>query len=54
MAATTLRNPRHFTVGTVFLYIGLFIGAVLTLMPIVYMFTRAISPEAEQMVWPIR
>jgi multiple sugar transport system permease protein len=23
-------------------------------MPIVYMFTRAISPEAEQMVWPIR
>jgi multiple sugar transport system permease protein len=23
-------------------------------MPIVYMFSRAISPEAEQMVWPIR
>lgn len=56
MAALTgnLRNPRQFTIGTVFLYIGLLAGAILTLLPIVYMFTRAISPESEQMVWPIR
>lgn len=56
MAATTrsLRVPRNFSIGTGFLYLGLIIGAILTLMPIVYMFSRAISPEAEQMVWPIK
>ncbi len=53
-AARELRDPRHFSVGTVLLYIGLLIGAVVTLMPIFYMFTRAFMPEAEQMVWPIR
>lgn len=56
MAASVsgLRDPRQFTIGSVLLYIGLFLATILTLMPIVYMFTRAISPEAEQMVWPIR
>ena len=56
MAASTrgLRDPRHFTLGSALLYLGLLFGAVMTLMPIVYMFTRAISREAEQMVWPIR
>src|SRR5690349_670307 len=53
-AARELRDPRHFSIGTVLLYIGLIFGAILTLMPIVYMFTRAFMPEAEQMVWPIR
>lgn len=50
----SLRNPGRFSIGSVFLYTGLLIGAILTLMPIVYMFSRAISPEAEQMVWPIK
>ena len=53
-AARELRDPRHFSVGTVLLYVGLLIGALLTIMPIFYMFTRAFMPEAEQMVWPIR
>jgi multiple sugar transport system permease protein len=53
-AAREYRDPRHFKVGTVLLYVGLLIGAIVTLMPIVYMFTRAFMPENEQMVWPIR
>ena len=53
-SVSSLRNPRRITIGSVFLYTGLVLGALLTLMPIVYMFSRAISPEAEQMVWPIR
>ena len=56
MAASnlSLRDPRHFTIGTVLLYLMLLFGAILTLMPIFFMFTRAIMPENEQMVWPIR
>lgn len=54
VATRSLKMSRNISIGTVFLYLGLVVGAVLTLMPIVYMFTRAISPEAEQMVWPIR
>jgi multiple sugar transport system permease protein len=53
-AARQFREPRRFSVGTALLYIGLVFGAVLTLVPIVYMFTRAFMPEGEQMVWPIR
>src|SRR5207249_1369315 len=53
-SARELRDPQHFTIGTVLLYLGLAFGAVLTLMPIVYLFTRAFMPENEQMVWPIR
>jgi multiple sugar transport system permease protein len=53
-AAREYRDPRHFSVGVVLLYIGLLLGAIVTLMPIVYMFTRAFMPEGEQMVWPIR
>ncbi|HEX6291874.1 MAG TPA: carbohydrate ABC transporter permease [Herpetosiphonaceae bacterium] len=56
MAALTrgLSRPQRFSVGTALLYIGLVIGSVLTLMPIVYMYTRAFMPEAEQMTWPIQ
>lgn len=55
MAASTtaLRDPRHFTIGSVLLYIGLLIGAVLTLMPIVFLFTRAFMNEAENFAYPI-
>lgn len=53
-AVRELRHPRHFTIGTVLLYLGLLIGAVVTLLPIIYMYTRAFMPEGEQMVWPIR
>ena len=52
--AREFREPRRFKIGTVFLYLGLALGAIVTLMPIVYMFTRAFMPEGEQMVWPIR
>ena len=56
MTASTrqLRDPRHFSVGTVFLYIALLFGALLTLMPIVYMFSMAFTPEAQAFAWPIR
>lgn len=56
MAALTrgFSGPRRFTVGNVLLYIGMAIGAILTLMPIVYMYTRAFMPEAQQMTWPIQ
>lgn len=53
-SATVLHDRPRISVGKVFLYIGLLIGLLLTLMPVFYMFTRAIMPEAEQMVWPIR
>lgn len=52
--AREFKEPRRFKIGTVLLYIGLIFGAIVTLMPIVYMYTRAIMPENEQMVWPIR
>lgn len=52
-SARELRDPRHFSVGTGLLYIGLLLGALITLMPIIYMFTRAIMPEGEQMRWPV-
>ncbi len=55
MAASTrgLRDPRRFTVGTALLYLALLFGALLTLGPLVYMFTRAFMPEGEQMLWPV-
>lgn len=49
-----LSRPRRFSIGSTLLYIGLVAGAILTLMPIVYMYTRAFMPEAEQMAWPIQ
>jgi multiple sugar transport system permease protein len=49
-----LGGPRRFSVGTALLYIALVAGAILTLMPVVYMYTRAFMPEAEQMTWPIQ
>ena len=53
-ATRELREAPRVSVGMVLLYIGLIIGAIVTLMPIVYMYTRAFMPENEQMVWPIR
>lgn len=53
-SARQLRSIRHFTLGTVFLYIGLLIGLLLTLMPILYMFSQAFTPESQTMQWPIR
>lgn len=50
----TLRSPRRFTLGGSLIYLGLLIGAILTVLPIVYMYTRAFMPEADQMVWPVR
>lgn len=56
MAVVTrgLSGPRRFSIGTAVLYIALVAGAILTLMPVVYMYTRAFMPEAEQMTWPIQ
>lgn len=54
IATRRLRDPRHFTIGTVLIYIGLLFGALLTLMPVVYMLSQGFSPENETMVWPIR
>jgi multiple sugar transport system permease protein len=57
MAAITrpAQEPRRFniSIGLVLTYIGLGFMAILTLMPIVYMYTRALLPESEQMIWPI-
>lgn len=52
--AHSIRRPRRFTVGKTLLYTALVIGAILTVMPIVYMYTRAFLPEADQMAWPIQ
>lgn len=56
MLASTrrLRDVRHFTLGTVLLYLALTIGAILTMMPILYMFSQAFTPEGQTMTWPIR
>lgn len=48
------RPWRAPSIGRFFLYIGLFLLALVTLMPIGYMFSQAFSPENETMVWPIR
>ena len=53
-SARHLRNPRHFTIGTVLIYLGLLFGALVTLMPIAYMFSQAFTPESQTMRWPIR
>jgi multiple sugar transport system permease protein len=55
MASLTrqLRDPQRFSIGNVLLYLGLGFMAILTLMPIVFMYTRALLPENLQMVWPI-
>jgi multiple sugar transport system permease protein len=57
MAAITrpAQEPRRFniSIGLILTYIGLGFMAILTLMPIVYMYTRALLPESEQMIWPI-
>ena len=52
-ASSQLRDFRHFTIGTALLYLGLLFLALLTLMPIVFMFTRAIMNEAENFAYPI-
>ncbi len=56
MAASSraLRDPRHMAPGTVLLYLGLLVGAVVTIVPIAYMFSQGFTPESETMVWPIR
>ena len=59
MAATTararaVRAPRQFSIGKTLLYIALIFGAAVTLMPIAYMFSQAITPESQTMRWPIR
>lgn len=56
MAATSLANrpPRRFPWGKVALYIALIPLAVITLMPLAYMFSQAFTPEQDTMVWPIR
>jgi len=53
-SAGQLRNPRNFTIGTVLLYLALVFAAILTLMPILYMFSQAFTPESQTMQWPIR
>src|SRR5262249_9141628 len=42
------------TIGTVLIYLGLLFGAIVTLMPIGYMFSQAFTPESQTMRWPIR
>jgi ABC-type glycerol-3-phosphate transport system permease component len=41
-------------VGTVLLYAALLFGALLTLGPLVYLFTRAFMPESQQLTWPVQ
>lgn len=54
VTARHLRNPRHFNIGTVLLYVALLAGLLITLMPIAYMFSQAFTPESQTMRWPIR
>lgn len=53
-SARPYRASRNFSVGRAFIYIGLVFGALLTLMPILYMFSQAFTPESQTMRWPIR
>ena len=50
----TIRTRPQFSIGRVVLYAVLLLLALLTVMPIAYMFSQAFSPESETMVWPIR
>jgi multiple sugar transport system permease protein len=49
-----MRAPRRFDIGRLLLYAGLIFGAIVTLMPIAYMFSQAFTPESQTMRWPIR
>lgn len=53
VAARPFRNMRHFSLGIIITYIALLILLVLTLAPVVYMFSQAFSPESETLSWPI-
>jgi multiple sugar transport system permease protein len=56
MAARSLRLrvPRRVSWGTVGLYAFLIPIAILTVMPLAYMLTQALSPESAQNAWPVR
>lgn len=51
--ASKLPRQRRLSVGMVLLYLGLVVLSIITLMPIVFMYTRALLPESLQMVWPV-
>lgn len=53
VSAQPLRKPRKVDIGRILLYVALVLGAIITLAPIVFMFTRALLPEDRQMVWPV-
>ncbi|MBA3942990.1 MAG: carbohydrate ABC transporter permease [Herpetosiphonaceae bacterium] len=52
-SARQLRDNPRVSVGTILLYIGLVVGALLTLGPIVYMYSQGFTPESETLLWPI-
>lgn len=47
-------KPRRIKLGTVLLYLGLILAVLTTILPVFWMYTRALLPEAEQMTWPIQ
>lgn len=53
IAARQPRTIRRISIGLVLTYIGLLFLLVLTLAPVVYMFSQAFSPESETLSWPI-
>src|SRR5947209_6398078 len=55
MAVSTreLKNTSRISIGTILLYVGLIIGALLTLGPIVYMYSQGFTLESETLIWPI-
>ncbi len=61
MTARSLRLParalaarRHFRRDDLALYILLIPAAVVTLMPIAYMLSQSLTPEADTLAWPIQ
>ncbi len=56
MAALSLptRRARRISIGMIALYAVMIPLAIITLMPIAYMFSQAFTPEQDTMLWPIR
>ncbi len=54
LPARALAARRHFRRGDLALYILLIPAAVATLMPIAYMLSQSLTPEADTLAWPIQ
>ncbi len=54
LATRKFNTAPRISIWKLLLYAALILGAIITLAPLMYMFSQAFTPEAQTMVWPIR